>query len=399
MKFSSSEMDHLFLLHYHEIALKKGNRPLFTKRLVENLKTGFRDFQDIEVKSLSGRVLLIVRRIEQESLLDEIKARLARTFGIVYFSPAYQSSLDMQQLQQRVVDKIVEKRIDFNNFRISTKRGDKRFHLNSPEINALVGAFVKEKTRSEVNLDSPQLNVHIEIVPRQAFFYFEKITGSGGLPVGVSGKAVCLISGGIDSPVAAYRIMKRGCQLVFVHFHSYPYLDKTTQEKVNKLLGLLTPYQYHSVAYFVAFGEIQREISAVINPEYRVVLYRRMMLRIAEQLALRERAKALVTGESIGQVASQTLDNLAVIGKVANLPLLRPLIGMDKDEIIAEAKRIGTFETSIIPDQDCCQLFIPRHPVTRGRLEEAEYHETNLDLKEMVKQGLDRVERREFYYP
>lgn len=391
--------DSYFLLHYHEIALKKGNRPLFIRRLVENLKAALRDIPEAEVKALSGRVLLIVRNREQESLLQEIKERLGRIFGIVHFSPAYVGSLDMEKLQGKVLDTILFKRLKFNSFRISTKRGDKSFPLTSPEVNAIVGAFVKEKTGARVDLDAPELNVHLEIVPRQAFFYFEKFPGPGGLPVGVSGRVVCLISGGIDSPVAAYRVMKRGCQLIFVHFHSYPYLDKTTQEKVKKIIQLLTPYQYSSVTYFVPFGEIQREISAGIKPEYRVVLYRRMMLRIAETLALRERAKALVTGDSIGQVASQTLDNLGVIEDACTLPLLRPLIGMDKDEIVVEAKKLGTYETSIIPDQDCCQLFIPRHPVTRGRLEEVRTHESVLDVDGMVKRGLDGAERLAFSHP
>ena len=212
---------------------------------------------------------------------------------------------------------------------------------------------------ARVDLKNAELTISIEILRRDAFFGFDKIAGPGGLPVGASGRVVSLISGGIDSPVASYRMMQRGCRLIFVHFHSAPYLDKTSQEKVRDLVKWLTRHQFTSRLYLVPFGEIQRQIVASVLRPLRVVLYRRMMMRIAEAIAKKQKGEALVTGESLAQVASQTLQNLAVIEKATALPILRPLVGMDKQEIIDQARRIGTFETSVIPDQTASSLHHP----------------------------------------
>jgi thiamine biosynthesis protein ThiI len=210
---------------------------------------------------------------------------------------------------------------------------------------------------------------------------------------------VSLISGGFDSPVAAYRMMQRGCRLIFVHFHGEPYQDKTSQVKVRDLVRNLTRHQYQTRLYLVPFGEIQRQIVASVTRPLRVVLYRRMMLRIAEAIARQEKAKALVTGESLAQVASQTLDNMAVIQQAATLPILRPLVGMDKQEIIDQARRIGTFETSSIPDQDCCQLFVPKHPATKSTAWEVQEAESKFDVKELLRLGLDGAVKEDFTFP
>jgi tRNA uracil 4-sulfurtransferase len=287
----------------------------------------------------------------------------------------------------------------FESFRIETQRGDKTFPMTSPEINRRLGAAVKAKSGARVDLENAAFTVTVEILPRDAFFGFNKISGPGGLPVGASGRLVVLISGGIDSPVAAYRMMQRGCRLIFVHFHSAPFQDRTSQEKVRQLLSVLTRHQFASRLYLVPFGEIQRQIVAAVARPLRVVLYRRMMLRIAEAIARKEKAKALVTGESLGQVASQTLDNMAVIQQATRLPILRPLVGMDKQEIIDQARRIGTFETSSIPDQDCCQLFVPKHPATKARFDEVEEDETKFDVKELLRYGIDNSIEEEFSFP
>jgi thiamine biosynthesis protein ThiI len=239
----------------------------------------------------------------------------------------------------------------------------------------------------------------VEILPRDAFFGFDKIAGAGGLPVGTSGRVAALISGGFDSPVAAYRMMQRGCRIIFVHFHSAPYQDKTSQEKVRELVTRLTRHQFQSRVYLVPFGEIQRRIVAAVARPLRVVLYRRMMLRIGEAIARKEKARALVTGESLGQVASQTLDNMAVIEQAARLPILRPLVGMDKQEIIDQARRIGTFDISAIPDQDCCQLFVPKHPATKARFADVEQDETKFDVQELLHYGIDNAIEEEFTFP
>jgi thiamine biosynthesis protein ThiI len=287
----------------------------------------------------------------------------------------------------------------FASFRIETQRGDKTFPLPSPEINRQLGAAVKETSGARVDLSHPELTVSVEILPREAFFGFNKIPGAGGLPVGASGRVVALISGGIDSPVAAYRMMQRGCRLIFVHFHSVPYLDKTSQEKVRQLVTRLTRHQFTSRLYLIPFGEIQRQIVAAISRPLRVVLYRRMMIRISEGVARKEKTKALVTGESLGQVASQTLENLSVIQAAATTPILRPLVGMDKQEIIDQARRIGTFDISSIPDQDCCQLFVPKHPATKATLSETEEAESRLDVKELLRSGIESAAVEEFTFP
>jgi len=243
------------------------------------------------------------------------------------------------------------------------------------------------------------LTVSVEILPSSAFVSLQKVPGPGGLPVGASGRLASLISGGIDSPVASYRMMQRGCRLIFIHFHSTPFLDRSSQEKAKSLVEILTRYQYVSRLYLVPFGEIQRQIvSAVLRP-LRVVIYRRMMLRIASAIAAKERARALVTGESLAQVASQTLPNIAVIQEAARLPVFRPLIGMDKQEIIDKAMAIDTFETSIQPDQDCCQLFVPKHPAVKATLRGVREAEGGLDVDQLVCLGVDNAEIERFHYP
>jgi thiamine biosynthesis protein ThiI len=250
-----------------------------------------------------------------------------------------------------------------------------------------------------VNLSGPDLNIRIETMYREAYYSVEREPGPGGLPTGVSGKVACLVSGGIDSPVAAYRLMQRGCKAAFIHFHGRPYVTRASEEKVRDIVELLSRYQLYSRLYLVPFGEIQRQIVLGSPAAFRVVLYRRMMLRIAEELARKERCWALVTGDSLGQVASQTPHNLSVIGEVAELPVLRPLIGMDKLEITAQAQTIGTFETSIEPDQDCCRLFVPAHPSTRTSGDHIQRIERHLDIGGFVKQGIAAAELVEFQFP
>ena len=382
------------LIRYHEIALKKGNRPYFTELLKRNLVSSVKDLGVKEIRSLPARLLLSFKNDVEPELLTR---RLAAVFGVANFSLVEQTARDIDELRARILESLNGAR--FESFRIETQRGDKTFPLNSPEINRQLGAAVKEQSGARVDLSNPELTVTVEILPRDAFFGFEKISGAGGLPVGASGRLVALISGGIDSPVAAYRMMKRGCRLIFVHFHSAPYLDKTSQEKVRQLITLLTRHQFLSRLYLVPFGEIQRQIVTAVNRPLRVVLYRRMMLRIAEAIARKEKAKALVTGESLGQVASQTLENISVIQQAATLPILRPLVGMDKQEIIDQARRIGTFDISSIPDQDCCQLFVPKHPATKARFDEVEEAESRLEILELLRYGIDNASEEEFTFP
>jgi thiamine biosynthesis protein ThiI len=382
------------LVRYHEIALKKGNRQYFTEMLKRNLLAAVKDLGAKEARSLPARILLAFKHDVDPKILIQ---RIGGVFGVANFSIVERTARDIDVLRERILSSLDGNR--FESFRIETQRGDKTFPFISPEINRRLGAAVKEKSGARVDLDDAEFTITVEILPRDAFFGFNKIPGAGGLPVGASGRVVALLSGGIDSPVAAYRMMRRGCRLIFVHFHSAPFLDKTSQEKVRQLVTLLTRHQFVSRLYLVPFGEIQRQIVAAVARPLRVVLYRRMMLRIGEAIARQEKAKALVTGESLGQVASQTLDNMAVIEQAARLPILRPLVGMDKQEIIDHARRIGTFDISSIPDQDCCQLFVPKHPATKARFRDVEADELKLDVKELLSYGVDNAIREEFTFP
>ena len=382
------------LIRYHEVALKRGNRPYFVELLKRNLRSSVEGLGLKEVKNLPGRLCMV---FNGEADSDEISRRLACVFGVANFSFAERTAVDLEDLKSKILESLKGK--EFSSFRIQTKRADKTFPLNSPDVNREVGAAVKAYSGAQVDLKNAELTIGIEILPRDAFFSLDKIPGPGGLPVGASGRVISLISGGIDSPVASYRMMQRGCRLIFVHFHSSPYLDKTSQEKVKELVKILTRHQYSSRLYMVPFGEIQRQIVTAVLRPLRVVLYRRMMVRLAEAIASSEKASALVTGESLAQVASQTLQNLTVIEKAATLPILRPLVGMDKQEIIDQARRNGTFEISILPDQDCCQLFVPRHPDTKASLVEVEKAESRLDLPALIQLGTENAETIDFKFP
>jgi tRNA uracil 4-sulfurtransferase len=382
------------LIRYHEIALKKGNRPYFTELLKRNILAAVKDLGAKEIKSLPARLLLSFRNdIDSEIAITRINS----VFGVANYSIVERTDRSIEALTRAILAALDGHH--FESFRIETQRGDKTFPLTSPEINRQLGAAVKEKTGARVDLENAQFTVTVELLPKDAFFGFNKLPGAGGLPVGASGRVVALISGGFDSPVAAYRMMQRGCRVIFVHFHSAPYQDKTSQKKVRELVSMLTRHQFQSRLYMVPFGEIQRQIVAAVARPLRVVLYRRMMLRIAEAIARKEKAKALVTGESLGQVASQTLDNMAVIQQAARLPILRPLVGMDKQEIVDQSRRIGTFEISSVPDQDCCQLFVPKHPATKARFDEVEADEAKLEVQELLRYGIDNASDEEFFFP
>jgi thiamine biosynthesis protein ThiI len=382
------------LIRYHEIALKRGNRQYFTELLKRNILASVNDLGAKEIRSLPARLLLTFKTDVNSALAAE---RIRAVFGVANFSLVERTSKDIDVLRSRILELIDGSH--FASFRIETQRGDKTFPLTSPEINRQLGAAVKQKSGARVDLTHPDVTITVEILSRDAFFGFDKIQGAGGLPVGASGRVMSLISGGIDSPVAAYRMMQRGCRVIFVHFHSAPYQDNTSQAKVRQLLAVLTRHQFLSRLYLVPFGEIQRQIVAAVARPLRVVLYRRMMLRIAEAIARKEKARGLVTGESLGQVASQTLDNMAVIQQATRLPILRPLVGMDKQEIIDQARRVGTFDISSIPDQDCCQLFVPKHPATKARFADVEGDESKFDVNELVGYGVENAIEEKFTFP
>jgi len=380
-------VDRFFVIHYNELGLKKGNRDFFENRLCTNINTVLEDCGSQKVQRTHGRLLL---PLKANADIHEIKLRLAKVFGIAYFAEAWTCAQAVEEMQRKAWD-LIEAH-SFNSFRIEARRSDKRFPHTSVEINQRVGAYVKERTSARVDLENADLTCSIEVLEKHALIYLERLPGPGGLPVGTSGKVVVLLSGGIDSPVAAWKMIKRGCTAIFVHFHSFPYTNKESQEKAKQITKLLADYQLRSKIYLVPFAEVQRHIMVDTPLETRVILYRRYMLRLAERIAQMERARVLVTGDSVGQVASQTIENIDVISRAVRMPILRPVIGDDKLEIVAVARRIGTYDISIQPDQDCCSLFVPRHPATKAEIRAIEAAETRLRVDEVMNIALESSE-------
>lgn len=381
-------MDRYVIVHYHEIGLKGRNRPRFEKRLLENILSRTESLGVSKGRRLSGRLML---KLEPGAFWQAVRERLETVFGIAYFALAYCTPLDLDVLREAVVDLIPVE--GYDTFAVDTKRGNKRFPLKSYEVNADIGAAIQEHTGKAVDLDNPDLTVYVEITFKRMFFYFERIEGPGGLPVGTSGRVACLLSGGIDSPVAVAGMLKRGCEAFCVHFHGHPYVTRTSEAKSIELVRQLMRYGASPYLWSVPFGPLQHRVMQHVPEKLRVVVYRRLMLRIAQQIARREGAAALVTGESLAQVASQTLTNLATIETAVSMPILRPLIGWDKMEIIDQAKVIETYDISIMPGEDCCQLFVPRHPATASSIEEVEAAEATLDMGSLVMQGVETVNR------
>jgi tRNA uracil 4-sulfurtransferase len=382
------------VVHYQEIALKGKNRPWFIGRLVRNLRSAVSDLDVKAVRSLMGRIEIV---LGPGSTREAVGERVRRTFGIANFSYAGRTALDVDALTAAILTDLGDRTC--SSFRVSAKRADKRFPLTSPQVEREVGGRIQEARGWKVDLSNPELVVHVELLSDEAFYCFGKERGAGGLPTGTAGRVACLLSGGIDSPVAAHRMMKRGCAVTFVHFHSYPILSRASQEKARELVTLLTQWQQRSRLFLVAFGEIQQQVLLTVPGPMRVIVYRRLMMRIAERIGLARGAQALVTGDVVGQVASQTLENIAVVEHVVSLPVFRPLIGMDKDEITAEAIRLGSYPISIIPDQDCCTLFTPRNPQTKSRLANIEAAERALPIDELVDRAVAEAVVEDFQFP
>jgi thiamine biosynthesis protein ThiI len=382
------------VVHYKELALKGKNRPWFIQLLVRNLQTALTGLHVASVRSSMGRIELA---LGPQTPWPELRDRLSRLFGIANFSYANRGPHDFQQLAAAILKDLGDAAPA--SFRVSATRSDKRLPFTSPQVEREIGGLIWKAKGWKVDLSRPGLTIHIEMLPTEAFYFFGKEPGAGGMPTGTGGRVACLLSGGIDSPVAAYRMMRRGCRVQLIHFHSYPILSRASQEKVREIAALLTKHQLRSRLMLVPFGDLQQQVVLGVAPELRVVVYRRLMLRIAERLARKGGAQALVTGEVVGQVASQTLENMTAIARATTLEVLRPLVGMDKDEITAEARKIGTYPISIIPDQDCCTLFTPKHPATRARLTTVERAEAALPIEEMVAAAVAATAVEDFRFP
>jgi thiamine biosynthesis protein ThiI len=379
------------VVHYKELGLKGKNRPWFVRLLVRNIRTSLVGLSIPAVRSVMGRIEI---DLGASGDLGAVSERLRRVFGIAYFSYAGRAPLDLDAMAAMILGDLGDRQPA--SFRVSARRADKRFPLTSPQLEREVGGRIKEAKGWRVDLGDPELTIRVDVMSDHAFYFFGKEAGAGGLPTATGGRVACLLSGGIDSPVAAYRLMRRGCSVLLIHFHSYPVLSRASQDKVREIAALLTKYQLRSRLLLVPFAEVQQQVLLSVAPELRVVMYRRLMMRIAERLARHWRARALVTGEVVGQVASQTLDNLTTIAGATSMEVLRPLVGMDKDEITAQAEQLGTFPISIIPDQDCCTLFTPKHPATKVTPRRIEAAEQALPIDALVEIAVRGVEVEDF---
>ncbi|MFZ0389324.1 MAG: tRNA uracil 4-sulfurtransferase ThiI [Calditrichia bacterium] len=382
------------IIHYSEIGLKGKNRGLFENQLRQNILRALRGEKIESLQRDFGRMILF---LNAESDWPEISAKMSRIFGIANFSAGLWTEQRMEDITAAAL--LQMRNFSFGSFRVTVRRAQKEFPQSSQEISVQLGATLQKASGATVDLENPQANCFVEIFNKNALVYWNKIPGPGGLPVGVSEKAVSLLSSGIDSPVASWRMMKRGVKLSFVHFHSMPATSPASARNAEKLVEQLTRFQYVSRLYLVPFLEIQQQIMLNSPAEYRVLLYRRSMFRLAEKIAQAEKASALITGENVGQVASQTLSNIRAIGEVVGLPVLRPLAGDDKRDIIAAARKIGTYRISTEPYEDCCSLYVPRHPETKAEPNHLHKVEANIALDSLYEDALEKTDIRKYKYP
>lgn len=377
------------LIRYGELALKKKNQAGFVDRLVRNIAAKLKAYPGVSIKKSRGRLFIELNGHDDKPILQQLK----EVFGVVGFSPAMKVSSDIEQIKESALTIVQNQGKDFTTFKVVAKRADKNFPLTSQDINHEIGRHLLKKTSElKVDVHKPELLVHIEVRGQFSYVYGNDILGLGGLPVGSSGPVMLLLSGGIDSPVAGYLASKRGGELWAVHFHSFPFTSERAKQKVIDLAQTLTRYAGRIRLLVVPFTEVQTQIHERCYSSYSITIMRRIMLRIAEALAKKHRTLALVTGESLGQVASQTLESMHVINEVTNYPILRPLIGMDKVEIMNIAKNIGTYETSILPYEDCCTVFLPKAPKTKPNLEAVCKQESELEITRLVEEAVSGTE-------
>lgn len=391
---STTDAPEIVLVRYGELGLKGKNRGSFEQALIRNIHSAVRNICKVRVENKRGRLVVF-----PESRTAEVARRLQDVAGIKSVSPAWGCVADKDVIAEKsllVMKEVMRSYPQEHNlsFRVQTRRADKNFVLKSTELDRYVAdRILPELGTFKIDLKNAQLRLGIEVRTERAYVFAQRLPGPGGLPVGTLGRVMCLISGGIDSPVAAYLAMKRGCQVSFITYHSYPYIGEASKKKVLDLVRQLSRYQPASRVFVVPFTEIQTSIRDDAPEPYRTVLYRRFMQRLASRIARRDKCKALITGESMGQVASQTLENMACIEAAAAIPVLRPLLTYDKEEAIALAEKIGTYELSILPEPDCCTVFMPSRPIIHGRIEACEEAEAGLDMEGLVERALEGVER------
>jgi thiamine biosynthesis protein ThiI len=395
-----SEFQRIVLVHYHELGLKGHNRPVFERRLVFNLRSML-DGEPIEVITrISGRVLVVMD--EDASLEDSerVTERIVGVPGVARVSCGFRVPRDIDAIDRAAADALGEAG-PFDTWRVTARRNHTDFPLDTMEIQAEVGEYLCGLyPDKKVQMKGADADVHVEVVQGKAYVYALTVPGVGGLPVGTSGKVVCLLSSGIDSPVATWRMARRGATCVAVHFSGRPQTQSTSEYLVDDIAHVLEKTGCIARVYTVPFGDYQRAIAGMVPPNLRIIMYRRMMMRVAERIAKKEGAKALVTGESLAQVASQTLDNLICTNAAADMMILRPLIGMDKQEIIADAKQLGTYEISSSPAPDCCTLFMPRSPETHAKLRDVLAAEKDLPIDAWLDEIMtQKLEVRQYKQP
>ena len=385
-------MNEMILLKLGELVLKGLNRRSFEDKLQANIYRRLNHLGQFRVYTRQSTTY--VEPMTEDCDMDGAWEALKKVFGIVGLSRARACEKDKDAILAAAREYLGDKLAAARTFKVETKRADKSFPMTSIQLSQYVGGELDELYPNlQVDVHHPELTVHVEIRDYAAFVHADPEPGAGGLPVGINGRAVSLLSGGIDSPVASWMIAKRGVALEMVHFFSYPYTSPEAKEKVLELAKLLTPWCGRLTVHVVPFTAVQEELRRSCPPELFTLIMRRFMMRIAQAVADRCGAKALVTGECLGQVASQTMEAMAVTGAVTRLPILRPVVGMDKEDIVRLAREIGTFETSILPYEDCCTVFTPRHPRLRPRLEEVEAAEAALDVEAMVRAAVEQIER------
>ena len=381
----------MIIVKVGEIHLKGLNRPFFEKTLINNMKASLKKFEGVTVSISQSRIF--VYNIDPKDL-DEALERLSKIFGIHALSPAREFEKDIDLCIKNAVEMLKEAGVTNKTFKVRARRADKRFPMESPEIASTVGGGILENMPSmKVDVRNPDMFIEVEIRDRGAYVYFEDVMAVGGLPIGTNGRAMLLLSGGIDSPVAGYMIAKRGVQLDGVHFYSFPHTSERAKEKVYELAQELCAYVTRLSVFVVPFTHIQESIYDKCPDQFMTILTRRFMMKISERIARLRNCGALVTGESIGQVASQTMESLNCTDSAVNMPVFRPCIGMDKLEIMEIAKNINTYETSILPFEDCCTVFTPRHPATKPKLQEVVKAEQLLDEEALIDEALKMVER------
>lgn len=381
----------ILIVKYGEIGVKGKNRYIFENRLIRNIRNMLKPIGRFNVYKEYGRIYVDLEDYDYEEVIEEVR----KVFGIVGVCPGVRAKKDYDTLKE-IALKMLEEKIEagYKTFKVESRRGDKSFGLTSQEMSMDIGGYLLSKVGDRINVDvrNPEVKIKCEYREFHTMVYSDTIPGYGGLPLGTNGRAMSLLSGGIDSPVATWMVAKRGMEVEAVHFHSYPFTSERSQEKVKDLAKILAKYCGRVRLHKVNILEIQKAIGENCNEEESTILSRRFMMRIAQRLSEKRHCDALITGESIGQVASQTIQGLTCTNAVVDLPVFRPLIAMDKSDIVDIAKKIGTFETSILPEEDCCSVFSPRKPVTKPRLEKIEKSETALDIEKLVQDAIDKIE-------